>query len=49
MPSVSTRGATIQSNLSLVEPTIFRGAITTERRNLYAPFIYMRHFYMRRL
>ena len=26
-----------------------RGAITTERRNLYAPFIYMRHFYMRHL
>jgi hypothetical protein len=47
----STRGATIRSNFSLVEPhsTVFRGTVTTERRNLYAPFIYMRHFYMRHL
>jgi hypothetical protein len=32
-----------------VTSTVFRGAIATERHNLYAPFISMRHFYMRHL
>ena len=32
-----------------VTSTVFRGAIATERHNSYAPFISMRHFYMRHL
>jgi hypothetical protein len=42
MPSVSIRGATIQST-SLVGPhlSIFRGASITHRRYLYTPFICM--------